>query len=117
MLLETINTYSGQASLSSGVLVRSTPPVFKALALRTSTTEKPLASYLNHLPQIASLAASVTDDGCLHFDIHLNANVDPDTATNNIAQCVLKAGAKLYQLQVVPRNLDTVFREVSDNGD
>lgn len=89
----------------------------KALALRTSKTEQPLATYLNRLPQIASLESSVTDDGCLHFDLQLHANVEPDTAANNIAQCVLKAGAKLYQLQVIPRNLDTVFREVNDNGD
>ena len=28
-----------------------------------------------------------------------------------------KAGAKLYELQVVTRDLDTIFREVNDNGD
>lgn len=105
---------SGELALDQGLaeLHKS-----EALTLRTSKTEKPLATYLNRLPQVASLEASVTDDGCMHFDLHLHANIEPDTAANNIAQCVLKAGAKLYQLQVVPRNLDTVFREVNDNGD
>ena len=40
-----------------------------------------------------------------------------DTAANNIAQCVIKAGAKLYQLQMSTRDLDSVFREVYGNGD
>lgn len=89
----------------------------RMLVLRTSATEQPLATYLKNLPQIASLEATDTDDGLLHFDLHLHPNADPDTAANNIAQCVLNTGVKLYQLQVVPRDLATVFREVNDSGD
>ena len=89
----------------------------KSLMLRTSKTEQPLASYLKRLPQIASVEDSNSDDAFMHFAIQLHANVATDTATNNIAQCVLKAGAKLYQLQVTPRDLDSVFREVNDRGD
>jgi len=38
-------------------------------------------------------------------------------AANEIAQCVIAAGAKLYQLEVLTRDLDSVFREVNSNGD
>jgi gliding motility-associated transport system ATP-binding protein len=89
----------------------------KTLTLRTSKTEQPLASYLKRLPQVAQLEDTTRDDGFMHFDIHLHGNVDPDTAANNIAQCVVKAGAKLYQLQVLTRDLDSIFREVNDSGD
>jgi gliding motility-associated transport system ATP-binding protein len=89
----------------------------RVLVLRTSSTDQPLATYLKNLPQIASLEATTTDDGLLHFDLQLHPNSDPDTAANNIAQCVLNTGVKLYQLQVVPRDLATVFREVNDSGD
>ncbi len=88
-----------------------------ALVLRTSTTEQPLATCLQALPQIASLDAPVRDDGFLHFDLQLHPDADTDAAANAIAQCVLRAGAQLYQLQVVPRALDAVFREVNDSGD
>ncbi len=40
---------------------------------------------------------------------------DRDTAANNIAQCVFQAGARLYQLESVGRDLDTVFREVNSD--
>ena len=89
----------------------------RALVLRTSSTDAPLATYLRQLPQIASLNAPDSDDGFLHFELQLHAGVDTDTAANNIAQCVLKAGAKLYQLQALPRDLGTVFREVNESGD
>jgi ABC-2 type transport system ATP-binding protein len=86
------------------------------LLLRTSKTEQPLASYLSRLPQVQSLENSATADGLLHFDIHLHPYVDMDIAASNIAQCVITSGAKLYQLQISTRDLDSVFREVFDNG-
>ena len=89
----------------------------KALSLRTSMTEQPLASYLQRLPQVAALEDTGTDGGCMHFNLYLHPNVDPDTAANNIAQCVVKAGAKLFQLQVITRDLESVFREVNGYGD
>jgi ABC-2 type transport system ATP-binding protein len=87
------------------------------LLLRTNTTEQPLATYLSRLPQVQSLENSTTADGLLHFDIHLHPNVNMDIAANNIAQCVITSGAKLYQLQISTRDLDSVFREVYGNGD
>ncbi len=89
----------------------------KTLLLRTSTAVSPLESYLKHLPQVRSLESAVDSNGLMHFTINLHADVDMDTAANNIAQCVIKADAKLYQLQVSTRDLDSVFREVYGNGD
>jgi ABC-2 type transport system ATP-binding protein len=89
----------------------------KTLLLRTSTTVQPLESYLRRLPQVQALEQTLDADGLMHFDIHLHPKVDMDIAANNIAQCVIKAGAKLYQLQASARDLDSVFREVYDNGD
>ena len=34
-----------------------------------------------------------------------------------IARCVIEAGARLYQLQTVVKDLDSVFREVNAGGD
>ncbi len=89
----------------------------KTLLLRTGTTEQPLGSFLHRLPQVQSLEHNVAADGLMHFNVHLHPNIDMNTAANNIAQCVIQAGAKLYQLQVSTRDLDSVFREVYDNGD
>jgi ABC-2 type transport system ATP-binding protein len=86
------------------------------LLLCTSTAVPALGSYLLQLPQVQSLEHTVAADELMHFDIHLHPNVDMDTAANNIAQCVITAGAKLYQLQASTRDLDSVFREVYDNG-
>jgi len=89
----------------------------RTLLVRTSTTAQPLESYLKRMPQVQSLESAVDEDGIMHFDITLHPNVDMDTAANNIAQCVIKAAAKLYQLQMSTRDLDSVFREVYGNGD
>ncbi len=89
----------------------------RTLVLRTSTAVQPLESYLQRLPQVQALQYSLGADGLMHFDLHLHPNVDMDTAANNIAQCVVQAGAKLYQLQVSTRDLDSVFREVYGNDD
>lgn len=87
------------------------------LQLRTSNTTQPLASYLNRLPQVASLTNTIATDELMQFDLQLHPNVDKETAANNVAQCVIRAGAKLYQLQTSTRDLDSVFREVYRNGD
>jgi ABC-2 type transport system ATP-binding protein len=52
----------------------------------------------------------------MHFTLHLHESADVDTAANNIAQCVIKAGARLYQLRAATRDLDSVFREVNTDG-
>ena len=87
------------------------------LLLRTNQTEQPLTPYLNQLPQVAFVNSGATDDGNLQFDIHLHPNIELETAANNIAQCVIKAGAKLYQLKASTADLDSIFREVYRDGD
>jgi ABC-2 type transport system ATP-binding protein len=89
----------------------------RTLLLRTDAAAQPLASYLDRLPQIASLDSSLSADGLMVFDIHLHPEADPDTAANNVAQCVVTSGAKLYQLRSSVRDLDSVFREAYTNGD
>ena len=88
----------------------------KALTLRTSADKKVLTTALEGLPEVSALESRIGPNGFLHLDIHLNAAFEIDNAANNIAHCVLNTGAKLYQLQVSVRNLDQVFREVSDSG-
>ena len=88
----------------------------KALTLRTSADKKILTTALESLPEVSALESRIGPKGFLHLDIHLNAAFEIDNAANNIAHCVINTGAKLYQLQVSVRNLDQVFREVSDSG-
>ena len=88
----------------------------RVLHLRTDATVEPLASYLRQMPQVASLARPTADNDFMHFTLHLHENADVDTAANNIAQCVIKAGARLYQLRATTRDLDSVFREVNTDG-
>jgi ABC-2 type transport system ATP-binding protein len=89
----------------------------KTLRLRANAAVPELASYLNRLPQVAALDRMDAEAGFMQFDLHLHPNVEADTAANNIAQCVVTAGAKLFQLQVIARDLDTVFREAYSHGD
>ena len=88
----------------------------RILQLRTDATVEPLASYLRQMPQVASLDQSSADNDFMHFTLQLHENADVDTAANNIAQCVIKAGARLYQLRAATRDLDSVFREVNTDG-
>jgi ABC-2 type transport system ATP-binding protein len=88
----------------------------KTLMLRTSAGVPSLADYLEQLADVESLQSFIAADGLMHFDIHLNPSADIDTAANSVAQCVIQAGAELYQLQVSAHDLDQVFREVYDNG-
>jgi ABC-2 type transport system ATP-binding protein len=88
----------------------------RILQLRTDAAVEPLASFLRRMPQVASLEHPITDKDFMHFTLHLHDHADVDTAANNIAQCVIKAGARLYQLQAATRSLDSVFREVNTDG-
>jgi len=88
----------------------------RVLRLRTDATVEPLASYLRQMPQVASLDQTPADNHFMHFTLHLHENADVDTAANNIARCVIKAGARLYQLRAATRDLDSVFREVNTDG-
>jgi ABC-2 type transport system ATP-binding protein len=89
----------------------------RTLQLRTNATVESLASYLRRMPQVASVKQFAGEDGLMQFSLQLHQNADMDTAANNIAKCVIEAGARLYQLQPVARNLSNVFREVNAGGD
>ena len=56
------------------------------------------------------------EDSRCRFTLTLHENSDIDTAANNIAQCVVKAGARLYQLRPVVQGLEAVFHEVNSDG-
>ena len=88
-----------------------------SLQLCTDAAEPSLGIYLGRVPQIESAQQSADASGLLHFTLQLRHGADMHTAANNIAQCVIKAGARLYQLQPIRRDLDSVFREVNADGD
>ena len=87
------------------------------LMLRTSAGCHSLTSELQHLPQVASVEESGSGDDTQQFRIELYPATNMDTASSEIARCVITAGAKLYQLDIPTRDLDSIFREVYGNGD
>lgn len=87
----------------------------KTLKLCVGASEGSLATSLGRLPQVASLQTLQEGDGRVHFEIQLQSGADANVAANNIAQCVVTAGAELYQLSTLKRDLDSVFREVYRN--
>lgn len=89
----------------------------RSLLLKTSAGVESLDVYLNHLPQVDQLTLSATTTDYAEYTLTLHENADLDTAANNIAQCVVKAGARLFQLQPLTRDLDTIFREANFAGD
>lgn len=85
-----------------------------ALRLRVCDGNPSLASYLKRLPQITKVVSEANSEANqLSFTLNLHENSDPNTAANNITQCVVKAGARLYELKPLQRNLESVFREAS----
>jgi ABC-2 type transport system ATP-binding protein len=88
-----------------------------AMTVRTDNAGPDLAALLRHLPQVAALQRHADEGSVAHFTLSLHENADMHTAANNIAQCVVKAGARLYQLQPIVKGLETVFREVNRDGD
>ena len=88
-----------------------------SLLLRTDNAADSLASYLQRMPQVAAITQGYAEPGMMQFTLDLHPNSDMDTAANNIAQCVLRAGARLYQLQRVTKGLDSVFREINADAD
>ncbi len=85
----------------------------RTLLLRVCDSNPSLATYLQRLPQIAKVSGTSNGPHELAYTISLHDNSDPDTAANNISQCVIKAGARLYELHAVTRDLESIFREAS----
>jgi len=87
----------------------------RTLMLRTDNAAESLTAYLRRLPQVASLQQHADGDNRSRYAMTLHENADIDTAANNIAQCAVKAGARVYQLQPVLRGLEAVFHEVNSD--
>ncbi len=85
----------------------------RTLELQTDRTIPELDAYLRRMPQIAALQQQAGENGDWRFTLTLHQRSDINTAANNIAQCVLKAGARLYRLQPVVKGLESVFQEVN----
>ncbi|MFK8049075.1 MAG: ABC transporter ATP-binding protein [Halioglobus sp.] len=88
----------------------------RSLLLKTDGGHDALESVLRRLPQIAQFTVSAKTAEYSEYTLVLHENADLDTAANNIAQSVVKSGAKLYTLQPLIRDLDTVFREANLAG-
>lgn len=88
----------------------------RSLLLKTDTGHDALENVLNRLPQIAQFTVSAKTSEYSEYTLTLHENADLDTAANNIAQSVIKSDAKLYTLQPLIRDLDTVFREANLAG-
>ncbi len=88
----------------------------RTLKLRAGLEESALESWLRRLPQIASVSREdcASDEGVWLLQLHPQADID--TAANNIAKCVISAGAALYQLQPVVQDLDSIFRKATNAG-
>ena len=85
-----------------------------ALRLRVCDGNPSLATYLERLPQVTKVVREANSaENQLSFTLNLHENSTPDTAANNITQCVVKAGARLYELKPLQRDLESVFREAS----
>ena len=94
------------------------------LLLRVCDSQPSLASYLRRIPQVAKVSSEASGQNQLSFTISLHEHADLDTAADNIAKCVVNAGARLYELQPLERDLESIFRqagspssgETSDNA-
>jgi ABC-2 type transport system ATP-binding protein len=85
----------------------------RTLQLHTDDTVADLATHLRRMPQVATLQHLPERTGGAHYTLELHANSDIHTAANNIAQCVIQSGARLYSLQPLTRGLESVFQEVN----
>jgi len=89
----------------------------RTLLLETDTAIEPLTDYLRRMPQVATLQRQSEGGNRSRYTLTLHDNADMDTAANNVAKCVIQAGARLYQLQPMVQGLEAVFHEVnSDDG-
>ena len=88
----------------------------RALMVCTDSAVASLPDLLRRMPQVAVVRQLEEDAGRQAFLLELHAEADRDTAASNVANCVINAGARLYQLQSESRRLESVFREVSAHG-
>ncbi len=87
----------------------------RRMLLHTDTASESLTTYLRRMPQVAALQQHVDGDNKSCYTLTLHNNADMDTAANNVAQCVIKAGARLYQLRPVVPGVEATFHEVNND--
>ena len=85
----------------------------RTFLLRACDSNPSLASYLARLPQISKVTSEGSGPNQISYTLTLHENANPDTAANNIARCVVEAGARLYELQPLERDLESVFKQAS----
>lgn len=89
----------------------------RTLLLRAGTEEPALETWLRRMPQLAQVTPERTTADDQSWILQLHEHSDMDTAAHNVAKCVIGAGAALYQLQPVVRDLDSIFREATSRGE
>lgn len=87
----------------------------RTMMLRTDNAAGSLATRLRRLPEVAGLLEHPDGDNRLRYTLTLHENADMDNAANNVARCVMQAGARLHQLQPVARGVESVFHEVNSD--
>ncbi len=87
----------------------------RTMMLCTDYAAESLATSLRRIPQVATLLQYAGADNRSRYTLTLHDNADMDTAANEMAQCVMQAGARLYQLQPVIRGLEDIFLEVNSD--
>jgi ABC-2 type transport system ATP-binding protein len=87
----------------------------RTMMLRTDNAAESLATSLRQMPEVADLLQHPDGDNRSRYTLTLHENADMDTAANNVAHCVMQAGARLHQLQPVVRGLEAVFHEVNSD--
>jgi len=87
----------------------------RTVLLRTDNSVDSLAAFLRKMPQVEALQQHADGEGRSRYTLTLRETADMDTAANNLARCVIEAGARLYQLRPVVKGLETVFHEVNSD--
>ncbi|MEP1471190.1 MAG: ABC transporter ATP-binding protein [Halieaceae bacterium] len=90
----------------------------RRFSLCTDDTVSELTELIAAMPEVADIKAEAnTLPAHAEFVITLEADADSDEAAGNIGQAVINAGAKLYSLRALVRDLETVFREASERAE
>jgi ABC-2 type transport system ATP-binding protein len=87
----------------------------RTLQLRASAEAEELERHLRRMPQVASVYREPDTGDCEQYTLLLHDASDIDRAASNVAHCVQAAGARLFQLTPVARDLGSVFREANNS--
>jgi ABC-2 type transport system ATP-binding protein len=89
----------------------------KTLLLRVGNCPQSLLAELQSLQPVVSVEQVSVDGERLELAIRLRSDSDEDAAADEVSRQVINGGAKLYQAEVPGRDLERIFREVSERGD